>query len=409
MPSSSPGLSLPQMLVVALGAGLALFGWLLRRAAFRERLTTDLRANFGKGAIVAAITLLALELLLTQLGIGTYFRFDLPPFDGLILDWFHCGDGGCHYDVAKLTAACQRGEASGRRCAVNQAGYRDDDEFVAPDAKIMRRILLLGDSFTHGFSADLGSSFAEILDAQLSDALVWNTGITGNGTNSALAAYETWAPVLQPQLTILGFYTGNDFIDNQYPLDSWFRVELADGLRRSVRRYSIDRLGNPVRLDLETALRFHARVKPAPNSPVEAALGSTRLGTLLLRLLDAVSERLIGDDFARQKMRTARYLERLRVAAKAQGSDLLVLLIPTAQDTLNPGKSALAAEALMESLGIAWIDSADIVQFADYKATNMDPHWLNSGHAKIGDMLTECVTAYFVAGSLSACEPATLP
>ena len=407
--SRNPGIGLPQLLIVAAGIGLAVLGLFLRHDKVRQRLANDLRANLGKGALIAAITLIVLELALTQLGFGTYFRFDLPPFEGITQDWFRCGERGCRYDVARLKAACQGGDTSGRRCAINRAGYRDDDEFVAPDADIARRILLLGDSFTHGFSADLGKSFAEILDEALPDALVWNTGITGNGTNAALAAFEAWAPLLQPQLTILGFYTGNDFIDNQYPLDSWIRVELPNGLQRSVRRYSIDRLGNPIRLDLETVLHWHTRVKPAPNNGIEKALGSTRLGTILLRLFDVVGELLAGDDFAQQKAHTARYLSWLRDAAKAQDSELLILLIPTADEVINPGKHTLAAEALFAELGIAWIDSAAIVAFEDYKPTNMDPHWLNAGHAKVGEILTACIETFFATSSLSACDSVILP
>ncbi len=408
--SSSPGISLPQLLIVVLGVALAIVGWLLRRDKFRQRLAIDLRANLGKGALIAAITLIVLELALTQLGIGTYFRFDLPPFNGKALYWFDCsGERGCRYDPTMVSAACERGDTSGRLCAKNSDGFRDDDEFVSPPAEIEQRVLLLGDSFTHGFSADLGKSFAEILDKALPKMLIWNAGYTGNGTNAALAAFESLAPLLQPQLTILGFYTGNDFIDNQFPMDSWISVVLPNGLGRSVRRYSIDRLRNPIRLDLETALHWHARAKPAPNNEIEKALGSMRLGTLLLRLLDVVGELLAGDDFAQQKAHTARYLSWLRDAAKAQGSELLILLIPTADEVTNPSKYTLAAEALFATLGIAWVDISAIVAFEDYKPTNMDPHWLNAGHAKVGELLTACIKNFFAAGSLSACDQVVIP
>ena len=408
LPFSNPGISLPQLLIVAVGAGLAGLGWLLRRENFRERLANQLRANLGKCSAVAMLTLIILEFTLTISGLETYFATDLPPFNGEALYWYECSTEGCRFDPDMVIASCERGETNGRRCAINHDGFRDDDEFITPTADIEHRVLLLGDSFTHGFSADLGKAFPELLDEELSEVLVWNAGYTGYGTNGALASFLALAPRLQPHLTLLGFYTGNDFQDNLYPPDSWMRVEMEDGSRRNVRRYSFDWLGNPHKLNLETTLHYHARKQPAPNNLLEKALGSTRLGAMLLRALDRFGEIVVGTDQQRQNWLTRAYLEDLQEEVAAHNSTLLALLIPSIKDMAKPSVDYTAAVALMRELAIPHIEVRDLLdEDSDYKAR--DPHWNNSGHGKVGALLTECIADFFAEGSLSACDKVVVP
>lgn len=407
--SSQPGIGLPQFLVLALGLGIAGEGVLLLRDQSRERLANQLRANLSKCSVITMLTLIILELTLTMSGLGTYFVTDLPPFNGKVLYWYECDrESGCRFDPEMVIASCERGELVGRRCAINRDGFRDDDEFIAPPADIEHRVLLLGDSFTHGFTADLGKAFPELLDEELSEALVWNAGYTGNGTNGALASFKAFAPRLQPQLTLLGFYTGNDFSDNLHPPDGWMRVEMEDGLHKSVRRYSFDRLGNPLKLDLETTLHYHARRKPAPNNLVEKVLGSTRLGTLLLRALDRLGEIVVGTDQQRQNRLTRMYLENLQEAVAANDSQLLALIVPSIKDMTKPSVDYMAAVALMRELAIPHIEVRDLLG-ADTDYHERDPHWNNSGHGVVGALLSECIEAFFAAGSLSACERVVIP
>ncbi len=410
LPGSEPGLGLPQILVIVGGTGLAVFGWLLRNDKFRRPLGHNLRANLAKTAIITLVTLLALEIVLTQLDTGTYFARDLPPFAGEVPDWFICDDEGCRYDYAKTVAACAEGRVTGRDCAVNQAGYGDADEFVRPPAELARRVMLVGDSFTQGHSADVGKSFAEILDAELSDTLVWNTGLAGSSTRDAVAAYKKFAPLLQPQLTILGFYVANDFIDNQYPVGSWLHVYRGTGQRRIVRRYKLDRWGNPVELSNDLVMHFHARRREAPASDLEWALGSTRLGTLLLRGLDGLAEAITADEFSRQTALTRSAMADLLESATALDSELLVVIIPHRDKLETVSQERAAITDILQSLQIAHLDVTDALQFEDYYAAGEGhPHWINSGHRKVGEILAACIENYFSAGSLSACDQVVTP
>ncbi len=401
---SQPGIGLPQILVVAAGAGLAMFGWRLRH----YKPPPDLRANLSKATVITVITFVCIEAALTIGGSATYFHDNRQTNEVVWLRLRRCGAEACSYDYERMQEACQRGVMTERYCAINRAGYRDDDEFVQPGTDITERILLLGDSFTHGFIADVGYAFAEQLDAQLPDALVWNTGITGNGTNSALAAFRVYAPLLQPHLTILGFYASNDFVDNQFPTDVWAYAHNPSGQDQSVRRYALDRLNNPVKLDIDTAFRYHRQEYPAPTSDVEFALGSTRLGTLLLRGLDALSPVLVGQKWQARVDRTRDLLQKLRDEAAQQGSAMLTLLVPSRKDVDWQSYEYLMARKLLTELGMPYMEVIDtLTDEQHYHPT--DAHWNNSGHMKVGALLADCIEDFFAAGSLSACDRVIIP
>lgn len=70
-------------------------------------------------------------------------------------------------------------------------------------------ILLLGDSFTWGHSADHATnSFADILLSM--GYTVYNTGITGSDVAQYLAVAKKYIAELQPDFVIVNFYLGND-------------------------------------------------------------------------------------------------------------------------------------------------------------------------------------------------------
>lgn len=70
-------------------------------------------------------------------------------------------------------------------------------------------VLLLGDSFTWGHSADNATnSFADILLSM--GYVVYNTGITGSDVAQYLAVAQKYISELQPDFVIVNFYLGND-------------------------------------------------------------------------------------------------------------------------------------------------------------------------------------------------------
>ena len=88
--------------------------------------------------------------------------------------------------LMRPVAAVLMASIVGRPCIVNRQGFADNDDFVVGDDFGSRmRMMMMGDSFTQGYSADIGNSYVEYIEAIFPEFIVWNTAISGNGTNRA--------------------------------------------------------------------------------------------------------------------------------------------------------------------------------------------------------------------------------
>ena len=409
LPGSSPGLNLPQLLIVGAGVALA-FG---AHAHKRVQVLLRTKAGWHRSAltllVILVLTLLALELLLGLGGMSVYYASREPIIHYKDRVGILCDDAVCRVDYDRLVESCARGQRSGRICIVNRQGFADAEEFISRDDFAERgRILTLGDSFTQGFSADIGNSFVEIIEAQYPDFVVWNGAFAGTGTNHAVAVFETLAPILNPQLTVLGFVM-NDFRDNLTPIDRWFITEDLQGNTVVVRNFRIDQWGNIVQLDEESIRFFISHGFHPPPNEVERVLGSLQLGTLVLRLRDQIARTIYQpDNLADGLTATREQLRRLRDITAAQTSELLVILIPAFGDLTDASEHYEAAVALMRELGLPYMTLRDILEVDDY-ATAADFHWNNAGHQKVGKILGDCIQVYFESGSLGDCDLVVLP
>ena len=412
MPGASPGLNLPQILIIATGGLLAISARQLRRDGLPRRLTGSLGKNGVQVLVITLITLLVLEIVLTAFGMPTYYPTELSGEPLEQAPWWTCDELGCRLVHDAIVSACGNGEFSGRACIVNQQGFADSEDFIIEDGFDGRaRILMLGDSFTQGYSADVGKSFVETVETNLPDAVVWNASIGGTGTNQAVATFAGLGTLFQPNLTVLGFYI-NDFRDNLFPMDSKLRSALDDGAIEVIRYYVLDRASNPVRLELTAGLLEYARAGklPIPNE-FERLVGNTRLGSLLIQLKERIEAITMPSDphFARAKELTRQYLDSLRQSVTSLDSELLLLLIPFRQDRTPPERRYETVIELMHELEIAYLDPADIIQAPTDFAEYPDIHWNSAGHQKVGALLSECIEAFIAAGDFSDCQYVTVP
>jgi len=407
LPGASPGLNIPQLLIIAAGCTLALGARRLRRYSLPRRLTGDALSVVVQGLLVSIVTLLALELLLTAFGVPTYYPTDFSEAPLEHAPWWTCDDLGCRFVQEAVLSACESGTLRDRSCIVNRQGFADSQDFTwSADYSRRPRILMLGDSFTQGYAAEVGDSFVETLEKNLPDALVWNAGIGGTGTNQALATFAGLGPALQPQLTVLGFFS-NDFQDNLFPLDSKLRSVLADGTIEVVRYYVLDPAGNPVRLELTASLLEYARAGklPIPNE-FERLVGNTRLGSLSLLLKERIDAVKVSSDahFARAAELTRAYLRSLQQSVAAQGSEFLVLIIPFRPDLTPPKMRYETLIQILRDLEIAYLDPTDVLKAPEDFAPYPDVHWNSAGHQKVGALLSECVAAFKASGDFSDCR-----
>ncbi len=409
LPGTSPGLNLPQLAIIAVGIVLILVARPVARLVAQAGAGGHIGKPLAKALLITCLTLLVIELAMTAYGAPTYFPVTPPTMEDVSGATWLCDELGCHYEPERLGAACEDGKITGRICVVNRQGFTDSQDFVySQDLDDAFRILMLGDSFTQGFTADIGHSFVETLEAAFPEAIVWNTAIAGRATNQAVLAQHQFAPILNPHLTILGFHM-DDFRGNVTEPDGWLDAYYEDGRQVIVKRYARDRLGNPVDLDPQVIFAYQAHGYPPPLTEVERVVGLTRLGTLFLRLLDFIAHLRTDDSFSVHEQRTIHLLTQLRDAAKAQGSDLLMLIIPWHEDHSTPSQQYLASIDIARQLEIPYIDTLDIIDPATDYATPPDFHWGNAGHAKIGGILTDCVEAVMAGGALADCEHVNAP
>ncbi len=408
VPGASPGVNLPQMLIIAAGLALAAAAWRLRSARPRRRIRASKARAIAISLLLSLVTLFVLEIVLTVGGIPTYFPSEIPDRSVIVSDSRTCDDLGCRPGVQATRRGCADGTITGRQCIVNQQSFADSEDFVVKDDFDERtRIILMGDSFVQGYSADIGKSFAAHLEAEYPEFIIWNTAISGNGTRQAEAAFRAFAPQLRPQLAILGFYM-NDFRDNLLPHDDRLLLQDSAGVSYVVRRFQIDRWGNPVQLPADLVNAYLAAGYIPPVSELERAIGLTRLGTLALRIMDVLGAGSIDESMENQLRLTRDYLTRLRDSASAQDTTLLVLLVPRRADIDEFSELYLTAIAVMEDLEIPYLDPRQFLDTVnDYKPS--DIHWNNSGHFKIGAVLVECIQSFIASGDMGNCDHVVVP
>ncbi len=410
LPGASPGLNLPQLLIIFAGLGISVFAYYARLPALRRRLDAFSRRSAIGAALVTVITLLALELLLAALGMSVYSGSGQTPADTHHKFLTLCDDAGCRYRYDAVRDWCAREELNGRYCIVNRQGYADDEEFIAgADYAQRTRVLTLGDSFTHGFSAEVGQSFVETIEARHPDIVVWNAAFSGTGTNQAVASFEELAPILQPDLTILGFYW-NDFTDNLLPISSRYEAVDRRGRRVYVRPFRFDAWENLVAIDEATARYYAAHGVYPPANEVERILGSARLGTLLLRFRDSIAEIGLAERRLASGVEVTRlYLRQLRDLASSHDSALLVVLIPHIHELSGESERYDLALGLMEELELPYVPLENIMTVDEDYVPVPDGHWSNSGHQKVGALLSDCIQIFIASGSLDDCVHVLMP
>lgn len=395
LPTASPGINIPQLMVVLAGIGLSVLACGLRRAGFRQ----DLLQHLALGLTISALTLLVLEALLAAAGYETYYVSELPAEFRDFTPWRTCDDAGCHFIRDVALANCSDSSTI-RSCGLNPQGYADTQSFIADNSRPGGSgVLVLGDSFTFGMSSDIGKSFVETLESIDTERLYWNTAVPGAGTHHALASFKAYAPLLKPWVTLLGFYM-NDFGNNMVSLSYWSAHE--DPADDSVVVWH-DLWGNAIRLDQRSTFFFLKSGIDPPASEFERHLGTTRLGSLLLRFLDSVARiKSDAEGMSSKRIHTTRsYLRQLRDAAAEEGTTLLVLLIPRQSDLGSPSALYLNAVRLLEELEIAVLNPIGSLDAQrDYAA---DGHWNNAGHRKIAMSLSNCLENFRENGGPDLC------
>ena len=98
----------------------------------------------------------------------------------------------------------------------NSLGFRDEE--VPGRERGGFQVVLLGDSFVESLEVPYESTFLELVESELEQRMdsssVINISSQGYSTAQEILAYRKFRGLLDPDLVLLAFYTGNDFDDN---------------------------------------------------------------------------------------------------------------------------------------------------------------------------------------------------
>jgi hypothetical protein len=117
----------------------------------------------------------------------------------------------------------------------NARGLRDVEHDLSKPGGVFR-ILILSDSYGHAREVPLEINFARQLETLLNDQApdgvtfeVINAGHFGLGTTQEYLYYVTEGYRYAPDLVLVGFYVGNDVLDNHAPLiKAWNGINTVD-------------------------------------------------------------------------------------------------------------------------------------------------------------------------------------
>lgn len=105
------------------------------------------------------------------------------------------------------------------RVKTNSLGFRGPE--IGPKGANTFRILSLGDSYAFGYGVEADETYSEQLEQLLGKSEgeadgfeVVNAAVIGYGTTQELQLLERHASAIDPDLVLLGFFSGNDFKNN---------------------------------------------------------------------------------------------------------------------------------------------------------------------------------------------------
>lgn len=158
-------------------------------------------------------TLLIAELALRSLG-GEH-----PPRQKVTPEEMHIRDPELGYRMGSNVSVVLKRPDFAIRVETNLLGLRDRE--IAPKGANTFRILSLGDSYAFGYGVEAGETYSEQLEQLLGASEgeadwfeVINAAVIGYGTTQELRLLERHASAIDPDLVLLGFFSGNDFKNN---------------------------------------------------------------------------------------------------------------------------------------------------------------------------------------------------
>ncbi len=382
--------------------------------------------------VSATLALLAAEFLVRTI----YPEYGVPvqkvrvftEFDPL-LGWRKIPDFRGVYEQREYTAATR----------INSKGLRGP-EYAYAKASNAYRILVLGDSFAEGYSAEFEDLFSEVMRKLLNREVectveVINGGTGGYSTDQELLFFQTEGRKYQPDLTILLFYH-NDLkynLRSKYPLldrgakplftleDGTLTLSTRPTPPASAERPSATNGGEvPFRIhDLNTwylyrLCRHTLRVSASQHDMIAQSLTTEEFEEMMA--LDEPSviveagndESSPSDELRRQWEMAEALLVKLKEECATESSELILFFVPhrgdvyTRQDEIRDSKPPVLANLarVAERNEIDFINplplfrskAAELIETEGRRLYwRRDAHWTPEGNQLVGHLLAKYV------------------
>ncbi|MBN1680337.1 MAG: hypothetical protein JW966_08585 [Anaerolineae bacterium] len=312
----------------------------------------------------------------------------------------------------------------------NSRGLHDVEHTLSkPDGVF--RILILSDSYAQAREVPVEQNFARQLEQQLNDNApgdtvyeVINAGQFGLGTTQEYLYYTNEGDRYDPDLVLVGFYVGNDVVDNHAPLiKAWNAVDSVD-FPYFEPDGTLHQPGMATRRRVLSWLRHNSYLA----STVSDAFGGTGQpdrvevgdpGAITERALRVPMGVYLPPDAVWQAGWdvTAHALSELNAAVTQDGAALAVFVIPDRRqvydtdwdatlarlpdldvDTLDRERPTHTVLALLEHQAIPALNLLDLFRAADKRADERlyyatDGHFTPAGHTLTARALAEWLTS----------------
>ncbi len=284
-----------------------------------------------------------------------------------------------------------------RLSVVNNEGYHDKDNFAEVAAtNDSLKVLFAGDSFTWGASADVDSSYVDVFENDVKKvypSIVWNTGVPATGTNHAIFTTKRYLPLQKSNYVVLGFYVANDFSDNLLPFDRLVFNNLAS----CYNLYDYDKDFKPFKISKSEAYKKATGSYPMEElNAVQRILIRSRLISFISDMKNKLINRLSGNKKRTTEQEykiTAEYLKQLNDYVKENNAELIVCVIPQADDINKKGDQYLNVIKILNGLSVKYFENTALFTANDYLKTG-GGHWKNSGHIIAGHGLSKYLLNY---------------
>ena len=280
---------------------------------------------------------------------------------------------------------------------INGQGFRSDREYRYEKEPGTKRIVVLGDSYTIGYEVPSEATYASVLESSLRargyPAEVLNAGVSGYSNAEEYLYLERELLKYQPDAVVMGFYGGNDLVDNVRT--NLFRLENGQLVESASSYVPMGRLAN------------FLNTNPFFNLLSER---SNAFVFLKERLTDALKKDLVQDNLrtleqaeskadpsrkgSYERLLGAAIFERLYETTRARHISLIILSIPTLRGNPNRLIDGFPFESFpVDRPAFAYISAKELLEPHLGKEllywTRSHYHWTPFAHRQAGEALAD--------------------